>query len=584
MSRDWILREQGSRDWRMLPIAIVMWAASLGAHALFAWRMSDGLGTGQAKADAGAGIDVTIIGMEWPVTRILPITVASCAAVAAMIVVSFRLRIRWTGTLTVCVAVACIGSMTAIASDTIAWHDPASAQARQSSSYHEVMATVTTPVIASDQRTYDCQTDIRLSGITVDGTDVRSTVAVRVYADESYCGQLRRGAVYLLTGVLQQARYGRIPLWLLLEGKQPIAQVRAPPWHLAAIAHVQEAFFTVTEQLSDQGRVLVPGLTMGVLGQDYIGGETGPMPVNSTYAQTLENQFRQSGIMHLMAVSGGHFVLVAGLVRRLCMWMLLDRRLTALLVSGVYVLLALAMFPSDSVTRAFIMGLIGALTYAMGRRTQALSALCWTVIGVLAVNPDMSASYGFALSSAAVLGIVLFAGRLAGAFERAMPHGIAEMMAMTVAAQLFTLPIQVLMEPELPLLSVPANLLVSPFVGLATMAGLMALACAWCEPWLAGVFAWISSWGTLVMERVALWLGGSTMAVIPWKDGVTGAVLIVAVEIGIGMLLVFVSRCLQHVRRYEAGMPGVRFGSAWHVRLSLWCEETRRLFTRRQAE
>lgn len=93
----------------------------------------------------------------------------------------------------------------------------------------------------------------------------------------------------------------------------------------------------------------------------------------------------------------------------------------------------------------------------------------------------MSASYGFALSSAAVLGIVLFAERLAGAFERAMPHGIAEMMAMTVAAQLFTLPIQVLMEPELPLLSVPANLLVSPFVGLATMAGLMALACAWCE-------------------------------------------------------------------------------------------------------
>ena len=77
-----------------------------GAHALFAWRMSDGLGTGQAKADAGAGIDVTIIGMEWPVTRILPIAVASCAVVAAMIVVSFRLRIRWTGTLTVCVAVA----------------------------------------------------------------------------------------------------------------------------------------------------------------------------------------------------------------------------------------------------------------------------------------------------------------------------------------------------------------------------------------------------------------------------------------------------------------------------------------------
>ena len=106
----------------------------------------------------------------------------------------------------------------------------------------------------------------------------------------------------------------------------------------------------------------------------------------------------------------------------------------------------------------------------------------------------MSASYGFALSSAAVLGIVLFAERLAGAFERAMPHGIAEMMAMTVAAQLFTLPIQVLMDRSCRCCPC-RELLVSPFVGLATMAGLMALACAWCEPWLAGVFAWISSWG-----------------------------------------------------------------------------------------
>ena len=88
---------------------------------------------------------------------------------------------------------------------------------------------------------------------------------------------------------------------------------------------------------------------------------------------------------------------------------------------------------------------------------------------------------------------------------------------MTVAAQLFTLPIQVLMEPELPLLSVPANLLVSPFVGLATMAGLDGIGLRMVRAWLAGVFAWISSWGTLVMERVALWLGGRHDGRHPWK-------------------------------------------------------------------
>ena len=37
MSKDWALREQGSRDWRMLPVALTMWAASLGSHSAFAW-------------------------------------------------------------------------------------------------------------------------------------------------------------------------------------------------------------------------------------------------------------------------------------------------------------------------------------------------------------------------------------------------------------------------------------------------------------------------------------------------------------------------------------------------------------------
>lgn len=64
------------------------------------------------------------------------------------------------------------------------------------------------------------------------------------------------------------------------------------------------------------------------------------------------------------------------------------------------------------------------------------------------------------------------------------------------------------------------------------------------------------------MGRVASWLGDNTMTVIPRKDGVTGAVLTVAVETGIDMLPVFVSRCPRHVCRYEVGMPGMRFGPA----------------------
>lgn len=104
------------------------------------------------------------------------------------------------------------------------------------------------------------------------------------------------------------------------------------------------------------------------------------------YAQTLENQFRQSGIMHLMVVSGGHLYWWRDCAGYACGCCLIGGRRRCW--SLEYVLLALAMFPSDSVTRAFIMGLIGALTHAMGRRTQAAERPCAGRQSVLAAESE----------------------------------------------------------------------------------------------------------------------------------------------------------------------------------------------------
>ena len=63
------------------------------------------------------------------------------------------------------------------------------------------------------------------------------------------------------------------------------------------------------------------------------------------------------------------------------------------------VMLAIVVFPSDSVLRALLMGLSGAAAVAhFYRRGQSVSSLSWTVIIVLLIAPSMSVSYGFALS------------------------------------------------------------------------------------------------------------------------------------------------------------------------------------------
>ena len=343
--------------------------------------------------------------------------------------------------------------------------------------------------------------------------------------------------------------------------------------------------------------MLVPGLTVGVLGQDAVrvrdtasgaashGSEEGLSSgtervggVDAAYAALLEEQFRRSGIMHLMAVSGGHFMVIAGLVHRLCSRVLAPRWATGLVMAVSDVMLAIVVFPSDSVLRALLMGLFGAAAVAAGRRRQSVSSLSWTVIIVLLIAPSMSVSYGFALSCAAVLGIVLFAGPLTDWLACMLPRLLSAPLAMTIAAQSLTLPIQVLMDPQLPLASVPANLLVGPVVGFATMAGLAALFISWLIPQCGYVLAWIAGCGTSVMERVAAMVSDNEFATMPWAGGIPGALLMVLVESACATVLILATRWLRLLRSDGSGDGGQSFRPRLRDRIRIWWSQTVTMF------
>lgn len=346
--------------------------------------------------------------------------------------------------------------------------------------------------------------------------------------------------------------------------------------------------------------MLVPGLTVGVLGQDAVrvrdtasgaashGSEEGLSSgtervggVDAAYAALLEEQFRRSGIMHLMAVSGGHFMVIAGLVHRLCSRVLAPRWATGLVMAVSDVMLAIVVFPSDSVLRALLMGLFGAAAVAAGRRGQSVSSLSWTVIIVLLIAPSMSVSYGFALSCAAVLGIVLFAGPLTDWLACMLPRLLSAPLAMTIAAQSLTLPIQVLMDPQLPLASVPANLLVGPVVGFATMAGLVALFISWLMPQCGYVLAWIAGCGTSVMERVAAMVSDNEFATMPWAGGIPGALLMVLVESACATVLILATRWLRLLRSDGSGDGGQSFRPRLRDRIRIWWSQTVTMVRRR---
>lgn len=566
---EWRNREQGSRDWRLLPATLCGWAASLAAHAGFDYCVEQEGRLGMLPLVLVLSVPLLallgLLGLPFMRSPILRLPVGVRRAVAA-----------WHFSIIVCVVAAMACASSALTYDVLQWRDAASYAARSGESDVVTLVRTTSPAVNSNRRANDCQIDATISTITASQVTQPSMMRVRVYADRPDCGTLKQGGEYRMRGTLAISQYGTMPLWLT--DIASVERIRAPNPALRVIDMMQQEFFEQTSRLSDQGKVLVPGLTLGILGQDYIpsdsgNGKTGT-GIDSAYANLLEDAFQRSGILHLMAVSGGHLAVVATIVRAACSFLLLPRRVTAIAIGMSYIMLAMCVFPSDSVSRALLMGLGGAGFLFLGRRTQALAALNWTTLGMLMVNPHMSRSFGFALSCTAVLGLVLFAGPLSAWLTPIMPAFIAQTMAMTIAAQLFTLPIQVLIEPELPVYSIPANLVVAPFVGFSTLTGLASLAISWILPNLGFIFASIASWGTAIMELMALHLGSGDRATIPWTGGAGGALLIIVVEIVGYMAVRLVDTLFTRITTPEPNLPGRRLMRNPVERAKAWGERT----------
>lgn len=556
---DYLDRERGSRDWRLLPAALCGWAASLAAHTGFGYCMDH---------DGTLGLlPIAVIGM-------VPVVAVSGLTFLRLSEPLRRWLSVWHASVTICAVAAITCASCALAYDLLQWRDPASRAVAKGEADVITVIRATSPAVSSDRRSNDCRLDARTMSITIDGIQQNSSARIRVYADRPECGKLRQSGIYEVSGTISEAEYGAMPLWLT--DAVLIGRIRSPSMPMRVIDTMQQAFLTQTAQLSDQGKVLVPGLTLGILGQDYVPVEGDGVGIDSTYAAQVEDAFRRSGIVHLMAVSGGHLAVVAALVRGVCSFFLAPRRVSALLVASAYVMLSACVFPSDSVSRALMMGLSGAACLFLGRRGQAMASLSWTTLVMLMACPQMSQSFGFALSCAAVLGIVLFAGTLNAWMMPVMPRFIAEAMSMTISAQVFTLPIQVLIEPELPIFSVPANLMVAPFVGFATLAGLASLTISWLIPWLGLQLARVASWGTSVMELTALHLGSGEQATIPWAGGIKGAALICAVETICVLTAITMHRILAAMIIQEPDLPGKRLIINPVERLRMWSERTRK--------
>ena len=212
-----------------------------------------------------------------------------------------------------------------------------------------------------------------------------------------------------------------------------------------------------------------------------------------------DQAFRTLGIAHILAVSGLHVGLLGGMLMAL-LDRLRMRRAWQLPIVAVFLLdyCALTGFTASSI-RAAVMLLLVLIARTLGRKPDPLTTLAAAMLVVLALNPLQAYAAGFILSFASVAGITLLFPVFRDALERVLPQPEpvkyarrsrwrrftdwlgrtlgrpAELIAISLSAQLGVLAPTAVFFNRLPLYGVFINLLVVPYTAILVAAFALAL-------------------------------------------------------------------------------------------------------------
>lgn len=192
--------------------------------------------------------------------------------------------------------------------------------------------------------------------------------------------------------------------------------------------------------------------------------------VNNALGDHLDIVFRETGIIHIVVLSGYNIMIVAEVLLYVLalFFPLRTRMMVGIFAIGLF---ALLVGLSATVTRASLMAILVLLARATGRAHQVLRGLVFAGIAMLLWNPYLLVyDPGFQLSFLATFGLILFSPQ----FEERMTlisrrFDVRGLLATTLSAQIAVLPLLLYHTGMLSVIGVVTNLLVLPMVPYAML-------------------------------------------------------------------------------------------------------------------
>jgi competence protein ComEC len=251
---------------------------------------------------------------------------------------------------------------------------------------------------------------------------------------------------------------------------------------------IKQYLFSFKNAFLSRVQKLIPDPQVSLLGGLVVGAK-------QSLGEKLQRDFRTTGIIHIVVLSGYNVTIVAdAIMRTFAYFPFISHAVGTLFGVTSIVLFALMTGASATIVRASIMALLVILARSSGRTYDITRALFVAGFFMILHNPKILVhDASFQLSFLATLGLI-WLSPLLDRYVSFIPTklNLRSFATATIATQIFVLPLLLYKIGELSLVALPVNLLVLITVPITMLFGFLAGVVGFVSSVLATPFAFIA--------------------------------------------------------------------------------------------
>ncbi|TSD03229.1 MAG: hypothetical protein Athens071416_290 [Parcubacteria group bacterium Athens0714_16] len=228
--------------------------------------------------------------------------------------------------------------------------------------------------------------------------------------------------------------------------------------------YIKEVLFSVKNSFLKSIKKIIPEPHASLLGGLTVGAQ-------ESLGEELQNNFRKTGIAHIVVLSGYNVTIVSEAIMRVFGFLPMVFKFSLGALAIIFFVLMTG--ASATAVRAGIMAVLVIIARVTGREYDALRALLIAGVVMIIQNPKILAfDSSFQLSFMATLGLLYVSPRIYKYFKFiTTKFQFRELVVSAIATQLFVLPLILYKMGNLSILALPVNLLILPFIPITMFFG-----------------------------------------------------------------------------------------------------------------